>query len=163
MSDEREHTEQYSVIKFLVRKNKTNNEIMKELTSVYGTHVLKSTVVKKWAGRFQSGRESVGNNAQAGRLATKCNTHNIEKVKREIGKDCRKMIRDVTDSADISRTSAHKILRQNLEIEKLCSKLVLKVLTPKQKKEQVFAAEMFLNNCEADLTLLGQIITGDEF
>ncbi len=54
MSDEHEHMEQCSVIKFLVQKNKTNVEITKELTSVYGTHTLKSKVVKKWAGCFQS-------------------------------------------------------------------------------------------------------------
>ncbi len=52
MSDEREHMDQHSAIKFLVRKNKTNSKFMKELTSVYGTHALKSTAVKKWVGRF---------------------------------------------------------------------------------------------------------------
>ncbi len=72
------------------------------------------------------------------------------------------MIRDVTDSTDILRTSVHKILRQNLEMKKVCSKLVLKVLTPEQKNERVFVAETFLNDCETDLTLLGQIIMGDE-
>ncbi len=71
------------------------------------------------------------------------------------------MIRDITDSIDISSTSVHKILWQNLEI-KVCSKLVLKVLTLEQKKKRVFIAEMFLNNWQTDPTLLGRIITGDE-
>ncbi len=53
------------MIKFLVRKNKTNAEIMKEL-SAYGLYVLKITAVKMLVGRFQSGRESVGDNARAG-------------------------------------------------------------------------------------------------
>ncbi len=35
------------------------------------------------------------------------------------------MIRDVIDSSDISRTSVHKILQQNLEMKKVCLKLVL--------------------------------------
>ncbi len=63
MSDKYEHIEQSSVNQFLVRKNKTNVEIIKELTSVYGTHALKRTEVKKWAGCFQSESESVGNDA----------------------------------------------------------------------------------------------------
>ncbi len=129
MSNEREHTEQYSVIKFLVQINKTNTEIMKELTSVYGMHALKSTTVKKWAGRFQSGRELVCEDVRAGQPAIVCN---VEKVKREI-EDCQKTIRDVTDSTDISRTSMHKILLQNLEM--VCLKLVLKVLMPELRKE----------------------------
>ncbi len=58
------------------------------------------------------------------------------------------MIRDVADSTE-----------QNLEV-KVYSKLVLKVLMPEQKKERVFMAEMFLNDCEADPTLLEWIITG---
>ncbi len=135
---------------------------MKELTSVYGTHTLKSTAVKKLVGHFRSGRESVGDNARASRLATACNACNVEKVKQEIEKDCRKTIRDVADSTDISCTSVHKILQQNLEMKKVCSKLVLKVLMPEQKKEQVFIAETFLNDCEADPTLPGWIIMGDE-
>ncbi len=45
---------------------------------------------------------------------------------------------------------------------KVCLKLVLKVLMQEQKKERVFIAEMFLNDCEADPTLLGWIFTGDE-
>ncbi len=121
MSDERKHIEQCSVIKFLVQKNKMNAKIMKELMTVYGTHVLKSTAVKKWAGCFWSGRESVCNDAWAGQPATACNMRNIEKVNWEIEKDRQKIIRDVANSTDILRTSIHKILRQNLEMEKVCS------------------------------------------
>ncbi len=54
---------------------------MKELTSVYGTHVLKRIAMKKWVDRFRSGRESVGNDARAGQPV-------IEKVNGEIKKDC---------------------------------------------------------------------------
>ncbi len=72
-----------------------NAEIKKELTCVYGMHTLKSTIVKKWVRHFWSGRESVGDDARAGWPATACNTHNIEKVKREIEKDRRKTISDV--------------------------------------------------------------------
>ncbi len=66
------------------------------------THVLKSTAVKKEAGHFWSRRESVGEDARAGQPATVYNTRNIEKVKREIKKDCRKTIRDVAASTDIA-------------------------------------------------------------
>ncbi len=48
---------------------------------MYGTHMLKSTAVKNWAAHFWSGRESVGDDAQAGWPATtwkKCN----EKLRR---------------------------------------------------------------------------------
>ncbi len=155
MSNECEHMEQHSVIKCLLQKNETKTEIMNELTSVYGMHALQSTTVKKWAGLFRNGRESVGDDARAGWPATKCNALNIEKVKREIKKDHRKTIRDVTDSNDILSTSVHKIILQNLEMKKVCLKLVLKVLTLEHKKERVFIAETFLNDCEAGPMLLG--------
>ncbi len=84
---------------------------MKERTSVYGMHALKSTAVKKWAGSFQSGRKSVGYDARAGRPATACNACNVKKVKREIEKDYWKTIKDVVDSTDISCTSVHKVIQ----------------------------------------------------
>ncbi len=71
-------------------------------------------------------------------------------------------LRDVADSTNISRTSVHKILQQNFEMKKVCSKLVLKVLMLEQKKEQVFVAEAFLNDCEADPKLFVRIVTGVE-
>ncbi len=86
--------------------------------------------------------------------------HRVQKVKWEIEKDCRKMIRNVADNDHILRTSVHKILRQNLEMKKVRSKMVLKVLTLEQKRGRVFIAETFLQNCEADSTLLGRIISG---
>ncbi len=135
---------------------------MKEPTSVYGTHVLKSTAVKKRVCHFWSGRELMGDDARAGWLATAGNVCNVEKLKWEMKKDHWKVIRDVIDSTNISRMSVHKILRQNLKKKKVCLKLVLRVLTLEQKKERVFIAETFLNNCKVDQMLLGQIITGDE-
>ncbi len=128
---------------------------MNKLMCVYDTHAL----MKKWVGHFRSGRESADDDAWADRQATVCN---IEKLKWRIEKDRWKMIRDVADGADISHTSVYKILWQNLEMEKVCLKLVLKVLAPEQKKEWVFIAVTFLNDCEADPTLLRQIIIGDK-
>ncbi len=69
----------------------------------------------------------MGDDVRTGRLATACNARNIEKVKREI-EDRRKMIRDVTDSTNVLCTSVHKHPQQNLEMKKVSSKLVLKVL-----------------------------------
>ncbi len=117
---------------------------MKKLTSVYGTHMLKSIEVNKCVGSFQSGRESVGDDARARWPVTVGNARNIEKMKRKIEKNHRKTIRLVADSTDILCTSVHKIIQQNLEMKKVCSKLVLKVLTPEQKKERVFIAETLL-------------------
>ncbi len=119
MSDEhKQHMEHCSVIKFLVQQNETNAEIVTELTSVYSTHVLKSTAMKKWVDCIQSGRQLMGDDARAECLAT---TYNVQKVKREIEKGCRKMIRDVAKNTDILCTSVHKILQQNLEMKKVCS------------------------------------------
>ncbi len=104
---------------------------MKEIISVYSTHMSKSTAVKKCAGHFQSGREPLGDNVKVGRPATVCNMRNVEKVKREIEKDRRKLSRDVANRTNIlCCISVHKILRQNLEVEKVSSinMFILKLL-----------------------------------
>ncbi len=49
----------------------------------------------------------------------------------------------MTDSTDISRMRVHKILWQNLEMKKVCLKLILQVSMPEQKKERVFIKKHF--------------------
>ncbi len=64
------------------------------------------------------------------------------------------MIRDVADITDISCKCVHKILCQNMEMKKVCSKLGWKVLTPEQMKERVLIAEMFCSRKFSELEKL---------
>ncbi len=54
------------------------------------------------------------------------------------------------------------ILQQELNMHKMCSKLVPKVLTSEQKKATCVMSETFLNDLKSDDSLFSQIISGDE-
>ncbi len=113
-------------------------------------------------GCFHAGRISLQDDHQEGRPATVAHTISLEQVKTCIDQDRCKTMRDVAPITKISKSSIHMILRQELNMQKMYSKMVPKVLTPEQKQTCVFMAETFLNNLESDDSLLSQIITGDE-
>jgi len=60
-------TEQRTNIKFLVKLSKNGQEILQMLEMVYGESAMKRRTVYKWVDRFKEGRESVDDNARAGR------------------------------------------------------------------------------------------------
>ncbi len=55
-------TEQTAMVTFLIRERKSNRQIIKELSWVYGTHTLAKATVKKWVGHFCAGRTSLQDN-----------------------------------------------------------------------------------------------------
>jgi len=57
-------------IKFLVKLQKSGNEIREMLVQVYGVKAMKKTAVNKWVKRFSEGRESVTDEERSGWPAT---------------------------------------------------------------------------------------------
>ncbi len=138
-------TEQKAVAKFLIKKHKSNREIIEELSSVYGTHTLTKATVKKWVGRFCAGRTCLQDDHREGRPATAVNTILREQVKICTDQDCHKQV-DIATSTKISKSSVRTILQQELNMWKVCSKMMPKVLTLEQKQARVFMAETPLND-----------------
>ncbi len=64
-------------------------------------------------------------------------------MKKYIHEDCLKMVRDFATSTKTSKSSVHTIL-QELNMRKVCSKMVPKVATPEQKQARLFMAETLL-------------------
>jgi transposase len=70
-------TEQRIIIKFLVKLGKNGQEILQMLEMVYGEFVMKRRTVYKWVDRFKERRESVDDEACAGRPSTLCVNENM--------------------------------------------------------------------------------------
>ncbi len=69
---------------------------------------------------------------------------------------------NVATRTKISKSSVYMILRQELNMRKVCSKIVLKVLIPEQKQARMFMAETLLYDLDSNDSLLSQIITHNE-
>jgi len=95
---------------------------------------MKKTVVYKWVKRFSEGRESVTDEERSGRPATSRNEENIAKVRQILRENRRLTVRSIAEQVNIARETVRKILTEDLDMRKVCAKMVLKELTEKQKQ-----------------------------
>jgi transposase len=126
-------TEERTNTKFLVKLGKSRREILEMLETVYGESAIKHRTVYKWVDRFKEGRESVDDNTREGRPSMSRVGENIQHVHNLVMSDHRITTRIITDKLGISKGSVQTILKEDLNMWKLCAKIVLKVLTQEQK------------------------------
>jgi len=109
------------------------------LVQVYGDNAMKKTAVYKWVKRFSEGRESVTDEERSGRPATSRTEENIAKFRQILRENRRLTVRSITEQVNIDKKTVRKILTEDLNMRKVCAKMVLKELTEKQKQRRVFS------------------------
>jgi len=120
--------EQRTNIKFLVKLGKSGNEIKETSVQVYGNNAMKKTEVYKWVKRFPEGRESVTDEERSGRPATSRNKGNIAKIRQIVRENRRLTVRSTEEQVKIDRETVRKILTEDLDLRKVCTKTVPKHL-----------------------------------
>ena len=60
------------------------------------------------------------------------------------------------------RLTVRMIAEENLEMRKVCAKMVPKLLAEDQKQQRVTVCQDIIEHLEDDPNLLGRVITGDE-
>jgi hypothetical protein len=142
-------TEQRTNNKFLVKLGKSEREILEMLVTVY-----------KWVNRFKEWQESVDDNAREGRPSAAHVGENIQRVHDLVMSDRRITTGIITDKLGISKSSVQTILKEDLNKQKLCAKIVPKVFTQEQKRH-VACCQDWMENEEGS-NFLQRIITGDK-
>jgi len=125
--------EQRTNIIFIVKLGKSGNEIREMLVQVYGDNAMKKTAVYKWVKRFSEGRECVTDEEKSGRPATSRTEENIANVCQIVRENRRLTVRSTAEQVNINRETVRKILTEDLDMRKVCAKVVPKELTEKQK------------------------------
>jgi transposase len=120
-------------IKFLVKLGKSGPEICHKLQQAYGEDALKSSTVFKWVQRYREGRKDSTDNKRSGSPSTSRNDENIDRVHSLVLSDRRMTIQMIANEFQIGKTSAYSILAEDLEMRKICAKIVPKLLIPEQK------------------------------
>ena len=100
------------------------------LVQVYGDNAMKKTAVVK---RFSEGRESVTDEERSGRPARSRTEENIAKVCQIVRENHWLTVRSIAEQVNIDRKTVRKILTENLDMRKVCAKMVPKELTEEQK------------------------------
>jgi len=151
--------EQQTNIKFLVKLGKSGNKIREMLVQVYGLNAIKKTAVYKWVKRFSEGRDSVTDEERSGQPATSRTEENIAKVHQIMRENCQLTVMSIAEQGNIDRETVRKILTDDLDMRKVCAKMVPKELTEEQKQRRVTICQDLL---ERQDDILGRVITGDE-
>ncbi|KAL4153743.1 hypothetical protein QTP88_001576 [Uroleucon formosanum] len=132
------------------------------LCEVYGEECLSRARVFEWYKRFYSGREDVEDDDRSGRPTTSSTNENVEKIDKIIRQDRRLSVRAVAEMVNIDRESVRKILVENLNIKKVCAKMVPKNLTIDQKFNRKEICSDTLKIIKDDPSFINNIITCDE-
>jgi len=109
------------------------------LVQVYRDNAVKKTAVYKWVKRFSEGRESVTDEERSGRPATSRTEENIAKVHQIVLENRRLTVRTMAERVNINRETVRKILTEDLDMRKVCAKMIPKELTEEQKRRRVFS------------------------
>ena len=100
---------------------------------------MKKTAVYKWVKRFSEGRESVTDEERSGLPATSRTEENIAKVRQIVRENRRLTVRIIREQVKVAREAVRKILTEDLDMRKVCAKMVPKGLTEVQKQRRVFS------------------------
>jgi len=126
--------EQRTNIKFLVKLGKNGNEIREMLVQVYGDTAMKKTSAYNWVKRFSEGRESVTDEERSGWPATSRIDENIAKIHLIVRENPRLTVRSLAEQGNVDRETDGKILTEDLDMRKVCAKMVPKELTEEQNQ-----------------------------
>jgi hypothetical protein len=97
------------------------------------------TAVYKWGTCFSAGRESVTNEERSGRPAKSRTKENIIKVHQILHQSHRLTVMSIAEQAKIDRGTVREILTEDLDMRKVCAKMVPKELTEETVREGVFS------------------------
>ena len=107
-------------------------ETFQLLTEVYGEE--SCARVFEWHKRFSERRESLKDDDRPDRPCTAVTNVNTEKVRDVIRKGQRVGVRAVAEEVILERESVWLILREELNMRKVCAKMVPKVQSDEQKE-----------------------------
>ncbi|GFU59023.1 FLJ37770-like protein [Trichonephila clavipes] len=91
------------------------------------------------SGTRRSRTEEVTDEPRSGRPTTVRTEENVDRVCEVLHTDCRLSIQQIADTLHMSTFAVHGIVAEDLQMRKVCAKLVPKVLTQDQKKLKSFA------------------------
>ncbi|GFU19237.1 HTH_48 domain-containing protein [Nephila pilipes] len=111
----------------------SQSQTIRKFQLVFGEEVMGVTQIKEWFNRFKDGRTSSESEQCCGRTQTARSAVNVERVRNLVMADRRLTVREIAEEVGVSKDSAHAILRENLNINRVAAKFVPKLWSPEQK------------------------------
>ena len=132
------------------------------IQKAYGKDALSKAQVYRWHKAFREGREDVEDEQCIGRPSTSHTSDNVAEVKAVLDSDRCLSVRLLADLVELPKSIVREIVTTELQMRKVCAKLVPKVLTDEQKENPVSISRELLDRVRGNPDFLEQVITGDE-
>jgi len=117
--------------------------------------------VFRWHKSFLEGREQAEDEPRAGRPSTSKADDNVERVRSLVRSDCRLTLRMISTELNLNRFTIHQILTKDLDMRKVCTKIVPKNLATEQANRRDMCPDL-LDRLEREPEFFSRVITGDE-
>ncbi|XP_008179957.1 protein GVQW3-like [Acyrthosiphon pisum] len=154
--------EQRCAIRFCFKLGHSATETFQKLQQAYGESVLSRAQVFRWFKAFYEGREAIEDEPRNGRPSTAKSDENVIRVRDLVRFDRRLTVRMIGEQLGLTHTTVHHILTNDLEMRKICAKMVPKILSQDQKNYRRDRCLDFLEQIENDPSFLERVITGNE-
>ena len=99
---------------------------------------------------------------RAGRPSTSKTDDNVESLRSLVMSDHRLTLRMISSGLNFNRFTVHQILTQDLDMIRVCAKMVPNNLTTEQKANRRDVCLDFLDRLEREPEFFSRVITGDE-
>jgi len=129
--------EYHSVIKFFVKEGLTPKEIHSKFIKVYGDSSPSFSTIKKLAAEFKHGHTSLEDDPHVGRPKSATTPEIIEQVHELVLDDSWMKVCEIAETIGISKEHVGYILHEELNMKKLCTRLVPRLLTADQKRTRM--------------------------
>ena len=138
-----------------MKLNKTATECLQMLSDVYREDYMSRARVFKWHKRFTEGRMLVKDDQRTERPNTSKTDENVKRINRIVREDRRLGVRMIDETLSIDKDTVLKILRDELNMKKVCAKII-------QKERQKELCADILQQIYADPDLSKKVVTCDE-
>ena len=118
--------------------------------------------VFEWHKRLKEGRESVRNDERSGRSKEVRTPELIGQIKNFMNKDHRVSIETISAQFDVSVGTVHTIIREELKMQKICTKFVPRVLREDQKEKHCHDSREMVELINLDPAVLDALVSCDE-
>jgi len=127
------NVETWVVIKFVFLQGKVLKEIHAILTETLGEHAPWYATVKNWVAQFKHGSFSTCDVPRPGWPKTVTTPEIINQIQELILEDRRILAKSIAEQLDISHERVGSIIHEDLDMQKLSAKWILKCLNVDQK------------------------------
>ena len=149
-------------IEFCFKLGKNATETYGMLQTVFGPSCMNRASVFEWHKRFKEGREAVRDDERCGRSKEVRTPELIGQIKNFIDKDHRVSIETISAQFDVSVETVHTIIREELNMRKICAKFVPRMLREDQKERRCHDSREMVELINSDHAVLDALVTCDD-